>query len=190
MGKKFVGTLAIAILLVCFTACDKEEHVKSEPVSREMKENGPGILTMVDNSKLARDVQNCDTLRITFEIVINDPQVLENVKRALEELTYLCFEVKVIDDVPEITCQNSTDVDDVIQTVKTQLTYLSGPSLKEDLDGSQIVQTQYYVVVSKDYSVSVYISGEGKTLEDLLNDTDCDGIYQCAPDVCSEYSEE
>lgn len=190
--KKFIMMLAIVILSTCLMACDKEESVNDKlhsEVDDEPQKKASGIVSRVDRSKAAKDLQNGDTLRVAFTIAVNDPEVYETVNDVLKEVEYICFEVKAINDVPEITCQNNKDMDEVIEIVKTQLTYLSGPSLKEDLDGSQIEQSQYYVVVSKDYSVRVYISGEGKTLEDLLSDTDCDGIYQCSPDVCSEYLE-
>lgn len=190
--KKFIMMLAIVILSTCLMACDKEESVNDKlhsEVDDEPQKKASGIVSRVDRSKAAKDLQNGDTLRVAFTIAVNDPEVYETVNDVLKEVEYICFEVKAINDVPEITCQNNKDMDEVIEIVKTQLTYLSGPSLKEDLDGSQIEQSQYYVVVSKDYSVRVYISGEGKTLEDLLNDSDCDGIYQSSPDVCSEYLE-
>lgn len=186
MIKKRLMMLIVAVMVVSVMACDKKQEVNNTNQSN----NNPvlGMISVLDKSKVAMDIQNSDNIRSNFLITLNSIEVVESVKAELQTKKNLCFEVKSVNGAVEITCQNSENMNDLINNVKMYINSLSAPVLRKDLDGSGIIQSQYYVLVSDNNDVRVFVSGAGKTMDNLLNDTGDDGIYQCSPDVCKEYS--
>lgn len=191
--KKQFTILLITAFAMFLIACSKEtnpdvvDNTTKTTQEATTKPQGSKITTILDRSKASTDLQNCDNIMMNFVVSLEFPEVWDGVKSELNSLKHVCYEVKSVEGTPKLKCQNSTNMSALTDDVTHYMTTLSEPKLKKDLDGSGIIQSQYYVVITKDKKVSVYISGEGKTLENLLNDTDGDGIYKCAPDICDEY---
>ena len=74
----------------------------------------------------------------------------------------------------------------ITEYTKEEYTSSGGLNFKKDLDGSGIIQESYYAVFSK-RSSTVFISGAGKSLEELMSDTENDGIYKICSIICKEY---
>lgn len=213
MKKKYFTVMLIIVFCLNIVACGKEETENAEQyqssskssqslestesskateattVSTTQAQSG-GIITILERSKASKDLQDADNIRACFLIALYEPEVWEKSKEEVESVGAICFEIKDINGNLEIACQNSTKMGHFIDAVKKNMNYSMTPGLKKDLDGSGVVQSRYYAVLEKgkDLEVSVYISGEGKTMKDLQNDTDGDGVYQCSPNICKEYT--
>ncbi|MGN0317916.1 MAG: hypothetical protein ACI4E1_08310 [Lachnospira sp.] len=139
--------------------------------------------------KFSQDIRICDSLRsATVSILASSEELygimtkngcLIEIKSGVEPLSN-AISVSGINN----TDQNSKVINEIIKNCSDEKYEIQ---VKDNLDGSGILQESIYILVDTVGKCSSYISSSGKTIEEIKNDKEKDGVYRLSPDICEEY---
>lgn len=147
-----------------------------------------GWMSKKERELIEKDMSNCEEFGCAVNVSLAD-ELTWNIMKNKDIL----FEIKagVTPLTNAITINGISEEKDRLKLIESIVDNLNSVdnqiSVKQDMDGSGIIQESFYIMVDKTGKTTGYISEAGKTIEEIKNDKEGDGIYRIFPDLCNEY---
>lgn len=185
--KTLVLLLLVALLACSLLGCEKKDDEKSSGVTNGNRDK-----------KISADIDSCKTIKTAVEVTLGDERFWTLMTSGEDGVVIEftpggtdAFAIKIVGADTEVSFENHSNEETREELIAKLLDNMGGEippiQYKEQLDGSKEELAMYYVYLSEEGIIYVYLASAGKTKEDLLADTNRDGIYMIAPEMADEY---